>query len=101
MKKGGGTPALLKHELYHFKLAEIYARKTRQRFSKMKTISVIEAKHVFDSLMTDHWSAQEKYDIETKHSIDTFYQNKWENQIDHDLNELKEHSNSIVIIKGN
>jgi hypothetical protein len=92
------TDYLLKHEQYHFNLAEIIARRMRKDISTIKTPAISAVKKIFDERMQEFEALQQLYDEETKHSIDTLEQLKWQKKIDDELQELELYKNSTVTL---
>ena len=91
------TDYLLKHEQYHFNIAEVYARKFRKEIIESKLISNPKElekadKENFNELM----KTQNSYDKETNHSRIAEEQEKWEKDIDKQLEALNDFSNPFV-----
>lgn len=101
-KKDSVDNFILEHELFHFHITEIYARKLRKVISSLK-IEVVTAgpqiRKEFETLIKvlDEWQAL--YDIETQHSIDILAQKKWKKIILDSLNAYGNYSNPEVFIK--
>ncbi|MCL6272707.1 hypothetical protein M3P19_01740 [Muricauda sp. 2012CJ35-5] len=76
------SPDLLKHELYHFKVTELYARKARKLVSVLKN----PTKNDIDKIVGDIWlkerNFQKKYDFDTFHSYVFSEQKRYEQKID-------------------
>ncbi|MBA3705307.1 MAG: hypothetical protein H0W84_05250 [Bacteroidetes bacterium] len=91
------TDSLLKHEQYHFNLAEVYARKIRKQITEEKLLknSKLLEKAFKDNLRTLE-KVQKIYDKETNHSKISTEQAKWEKDIDKQLQELNDFSNPLV-----
>ena len=88
---------VLRHEQYHFNLAEVYARKIRKEII-FKNISL--GSSAFFKMFNDHIQEcrdmQSRYDDETKHSINQPQQTSWEQLIDKQLDVLKDYSTITI-----
>jgi hypothetical protein len=85
------TEFVLKHEQLHFAITELFARKLRQKFSKMhnpcsKSKSDIQA--IFTETMREHRAYQNLYDRETNHSLNKKEQGDWEVKIGEQLSKF-------------
>jgi hypothetical protein len=88
---------LLRHEQYHFNLAEVFARKIRKEIIETKVkFGSIEFKKIFNKNFLDLKKMQNAYDKDTKHSRINEEQAKWESKIDQQLQELIEFSNPMI-----
>lgn len=103
--KKAETDELLKHEQVHFDIAELAARKMRQRLSLLKLKDLnqdnIQARlnKIFNTSTKEQQQMNKKYDSETNHSINTKEQKEWELKIQNELEKLNEFSSVIVSIK--
>lgn len=89
---------LLKHELYHFRITEVFARKCRQELSKMNKLpegDVIGNIVASEELAKDQM--QYRYDEESYHGYIMKEQKKWEKEIDSLLNLLDEYKNPAIL----
>lgn len=99
------TNELLRHEQLHFDIAELAARKMRERVSKLnlKNLSSknIEQKlnSIFNSSVEEQMEMNQKYDSETNHSIKYIAQSDWEKKIKEKLIETKDYSKTSITIK--
>ena len=99
------TDELLRHEQLHFDIAELAARKMRERVSKLnlKNLSSknIEQKlnSIFNSSVEEQMEMNQKYDSETNHSIKYIAQSDWEKKIKEKLIETKDYSKTSITIK--
>lgn len=100
VEKNSKTDYLLKHEQYHFHLAEIIARRMRKDISTIKTPSISAVKKIFDERMQESEALQQLYDEETNHSIDSIKQLEWQEKIDIELLELASFRSKIVILNN-
>ena len=98
--QGIRSPGLLRHELYHFHIAEYCTRLLRQEILEKdghisrKTISDLDIK--YDELEN---LLQNEYDTETYHSYVLQEQKKWEDRIDSLLSSLQDFSNPVLHIR--
>ncbi|HET6993069.1 MAG TPA: hypothetical protein VFJ43_17175, partial [Bacteroidia bacterium] len=86
---------LLRHEQYHFNLAEVYTRKFRKALEEtrfFKKSASGEAMKLYKQYFSDCHKEQDLYDNETEHSIKTEKQKEWEMKIDKELSELEKHT---------
>ncbi len=84
---------LLAHELYHFRITEIYARKIRQELKGLEQVTKNEINGIIKQKKRNEREYQRKYDFDTYHSQINKEQNKYEKEIDSLLlllNEFKE-----------
>ncbi len=85
---------LLKHEQYHFNLAEVYARKIRKQIIELDLLKdPKQLDKVFKENLKQLEIDQKAYDKETNHSKIPEPQVKWEKNIDEQLQELVNFSN--------
>lgn len=83
---------LLKHEQLHFDIAELYARKLRSEFEKLKQEKIANFNAystAYNKLWAECKALQMKYDSETNHGILREENQKWENDILNKLNSIK------------
>jgi hypothetical protein len=76
---------LLEHELYHFKLTELTARRLRKALDKYHFASHDEIKAVVDQYMDTLYMVQKTYDRETNHNLNSSGQKQWKLKIDEEL----------------
>ncbi|NER15053.1 hypothetical protein GWK08_16480 [Leptobacterium flavescens] len=81
---------LLDHEIYHFKITELYARKLKYRISNLKHSSKNEIRELISSTWLEERKFQEKYDYDTFHSYVFSEQKKYQKTVDSLLNLLSE-----------
>lgn len=85
------SPALLRHERLHFDIAELYARKIRQKIRKMRKNGVKDSGVInaaVRKLLLESNSYDELYDLETLHGAIRSKQTKWEQQVQAELSAL-------------
>ncbi len=85
---------VLKHEQLHFDITELYARKFRQRISKLKISNTIRKtlKALQEIINKELDQMQQQYDRETSHSRNAEAQKKWEKYIASELNKLSKYA---------
>ena len=91
--KKSGSKDLLTHELYHFKITEVFARKTRKEIIEKKISSFDERKEILNQNLTEEQNFQELYDYETYHSYVYSKQLEFEKRIDSLLLSLNKYKN--------
>ncbi|MEI6123294.1 MAG: DUF922 domain-containing protein [Bacteroidota bacterium] len=91
---------LLTHELYHFHIAEYYARLMRKEvthLSQFKTINNLD--ELKDSIVYRENQLQYEYDDETYHGYVLGKQIEWQHKIDSCLLSLKDFSQTFISLK--
>jgi hypothetical protein len=73
---------LFNHELYHFRITEVFARKARKAISERKHISFNEIEKIVEEARVSENAFQQKYDSDTYHSYVFGQQKKYEKDID-------------------
>jgi hypothetical protein len=92
---------LLKHELYHFHIAEYCARLLRKQIAGSKTILTDdEIETMTDQIKVKEDSMQFKYDDESYHSYVMAKQLNWEKRIDSGLTSLSDYAGTTVNLEG-
>ena len=91
-KKNTNSQELLNHEIFHFKITELYVRKLKEKISSLHHPSHKQISKIIDDLMAKENSFQEKYDYDTFHSYVFSEQKRYEKLIDSSLNSLKKYS---------
>ena len=83
---------VLEHEQLHFDITELFARKFRQRISKMNTSNHIskELKATHKSILKALSIFQDKYDNETDFSKNIVSQAEWSKYVREELNKLSD-----------
>jgi hypothetical protein len=89
---------LLKHELYHFKITELYVRMIKKRISELKKTNKTEIEKKINQLKINEYQFQMKYDDDTFHSYVLSEQKKYEKHIDSLLNLHSNFKNPKVYI---
>lgn len=73
---------LLKHEMYHFKITELFVRKVKNKISRLRNIDKDKIKDLIKEAENDENNFQRKYDDDTFHSYVESQQIKYEKEID-------------------
>jgi hypothetical protein len=73
---------LLTHELYHFRITELYARIAKARISVLNGADEETAERVIDEVKKEENSYQIRYDDDTFHSYVLSEQKKYERNVD-------------------
>ncbi len=83
---------LLKHEQGHFDIAELLARRMREKVSQVKFSTSIddEANSLFQTTLNDCEKMQVLYDEETNHGMNTSEQLRWQDWIADELEKLSD-----------
>lgn len=85
------TPKLLRHEQLHFDIAEVYARRLRQKLADVR-VPCAQLGAAFDRLSQGvyaEWEqAEDRYDRETNHGLNPDPQRQWEEEVQQQLAEL-------------
>lgn len=85
------TPKLLRHEQLHFDIAEVYARRLRQKLADVH-VPCAQLGATFDRLsqgLYAEWEqAEDRYDRETNHGLNAEPQRQWEELVQKQLTEL-------------
>lgn len=84
---------VLGHEQLHFDITELYARKLKQRISKLKVSNSIrkELKKLHNDINRELAAFQDKYDDETNYSRNIEVQEKWKTYITSELQKLSKY----------
>ena len=96
------TQDMLTHEIYHFHIEEIFARKMRQQFDTTVFSPYDLRKQwwkIYDGILTKCISYHEEYDYEIRLPKGEENQVKWQEKIDRELDELKEYADPVVKIE--
>jgi hypothetical protein len=89
---------LLTHELYHFRIAEIFARRCRKDLSQTRVLpsdEAIAAIRAFNEQSED--AMQYRYDEESYHGFIMKEQKRWQKEIDSLLNLMDKYKNPTVL----
>lgn len=96
----GDSSYMLKHEQLHFDIAELYARKLRQRISQKKFAKKNnlnnEIMKMFNKENAELNKIQDEYDIDTEHSQNSAKQKLWNKKISSQLKMLEGFANTEI-----
>lgn len=73
---------LLKHEMYHFKITELYTRIAKKRISELKKTNKNQIEEIISVIKSEERRYQIEYDDDTFHSYVLSEQKKYEKNID-------------------
>lgn len=79
-KSARNSSYLLKHEQYHFNIAEYHSRVLNMLYENKPPNE--DFKYKLDSILKENYTMQALYDSETDHSLIKKEQYRWENKID-------------------
>lgn len=88
----------LEHELYHFKITEICARRYRKKLSDMMYIKGY-FHDIEYQIKSEHGELHKRYDFETEHGANISEQKRWQIIIDQQLSELQMYASPLVKLK--
>ena len=96
-----GEKALLGHELLHFKISELSARKLRKSFAEFEYTRNFqeEVKALFRQSIEDRKAMQSRYDQESDHSRYPSEQARWERHVNAELEKLSDFADQTVVYK--
>ena len=89
---------LLLHEVYHFKITELFCRKTKKAISELENAQKKDIERILDLNMVAKNAYQKKYDYDTFHSYVYGEQKKYERVIDSLLNLHSEYEPPKVVL---
>lgn len=95
------SASLLHHEQLHFDIAELYARRIRQKVEQLRSRSVDEIKvynSAIEKLLAESNETDRRYDIETLHGALSKKQESWFRQVRGDLERLDQYKKSKRIV---
>ncbi|WP_422081158.1 hypothetical protein [Ulvibacterium sp.] len=85
-KKHIQSKNLLSHEIYHFKITELFSRKAKKRIADLKSKEKQLVRNILDSVWLEERKFQHQYDFDTFHSYVFSEQKRYERKIDSLLN---------------
>ncbi|MFQ6602525.1 hypothetical protein [Flavobacterium sp. C3NV] len=97
-KKDLFSKELLTHELYHFKITELFSRMIKKKIFESKNRDNIQIENLINELKIKERQFQFKYDDDTFHSYVFSEQKKYQNDIDSLLNLHSNFKNPKVYI---
>lgn len=95
-KRNIHSEELLTHEKYHIKITELFARKAREKISKLNRFEKDEIKGIILETRKREREFQKEYDYNTFHSYVLSEQKRYEKEIDSLLNLLTEYKNPKI-----
>jgi len=90
---------LLTHELYHFKITELYARKAREKIAGLSVTSNKKINVIKDKIWNNERQFQKQYDYDTYHSYVYSEQKRYEKDIDSLLSLFDDYKNPKINVK--
>lgn len=97
-KKNNNSQELLSHEIFHFKITELFVRKIKQRISDIENPSDEQIIKIIDDFRSREVNFQQRYDYDTFHSYVYGEQKRYEKLIDSSLNSLKNYIKPKIYI---
>ena len=95
-KKNTNNKELLTHEKYHIKITELYARKAKEKISKLNRLEKDKIEEIIEQAKKEERAFQYEYDYNTFHSYVLSEQKKYEKEVDSLLNLLTEYKNPKI-----
>ncbi len=89
------SPELLKHEVLHFKITELYTRKIKEEIAQ-NCFTNEEIKALVEKYSKDERAFQAQYDLDTFHSYIYNEQLKYQNKVDSLLLLLQDYTNNEI-----
>ncbi|WP_327018406.1 hypothetical protein [Croceibacter atlanticus] len=90
-KKNINSKELLSHEKYHIKITELFARKAKEKISKLNRFDEYKIEEIIRQANKNERQFQTEYDYNTFHSYVLSEQKKYEKEVDSLLNLLSEY----------
>ena len=87
-KKNTNSKELLTHEKYHIKITELFARKAKERISKLNRFDENKIEGIIRQTEKEERKFQREYDYNTFHSYVLSEQKRYEKEVDSLLNLL-------------
>jgi len=95
-KKNTNSEELLRHEKYHIKITELFARKARKELSELKYFNEDKIESVLASIRLKERNFQKEYDYDTFHSYVYREQKRYEETVDSLLTLLNDFKNPKI-----
>ncbi len=95
-KKNTNSKELLTHEKYHIKITELFARKAKEKVSKLNRFEKNKIENIIKQAINQERKFQKEYDYNTFHSYVLSEQKRYEKEIDSLLNLLAEYKNPKI-----
>jgi len=96
--KNTNSKELLKHEKYHIKITELFARKAKQKIARLKTFRESKIEKIIQNTRKEERNYQKEYDYNTFHSYVFSEQKRYEKQVDSLLTLLSKFEKPKIII---
>lgn len=90
-KKNTNNKELLTHEKYHIKITELFARKAKEKISKLNRFDENKIEGIIRQAKKEERKFQTEYDYNTFHSYVLSEQKRYEKEVDSLLNLLTEY----------
>lgn len=100
-KKNNNSQELLNHEIFHFKITELFVRKIKERIINIERPSKEKIQEIVSNLIAREKKFQHQYDYDTFHSYVYGEQKRYEKLIDSSLNSLIKYNNPKIYIDEN
>ncbi len=97
-KKNTNSKELLSHEKYHIKITELFARKAKEKISKLNTFNEDKIEGIIREVKTKERAFQKEYDYNTFHSYVLSEQKRYEKEVDSLLTSLTKYEKPKIII---
>lgn len=97
-KKNNNSQELLDHELFHFKITELFVRQIKQEISRLERPSTHKIEEIVHYFEVRERKFQQEYDYDTFHSYVYGEQKRYEKLIDSSLNSLKKFTHPKIYI---
>ncbi|MGV6831224.1 MAG: hypothetical protein ACWA5P_06645 [bacterium] len=95
-KRNSNSEELLRHEKYHFKITELYARKAKQKISQLEQFDRKRIEEIIIQARREENDFQVAYDYDTFHSYVLSEQKRYEKKIDSLLFLLNNYKNPKI-----
>lgn len=89
---------LLRHELYHFRITELYGRRIRKNLSLVSNNDRDKIESIIVNLKREERVYQLRYDSDSYHSYVSKEQKKYEHEIDSLISSLHDYSSTKITI---
>lgn len=96
--KHTNSKELLRHEKYHIKITELFARKAKKEISQLKTFDLNKIETIIEDIKIKENTFQKEYDYNTFHSYVLSEQKRYEKEVDSLLTLLSEFKNPKITI---
>lgn len=91
-KTNTNSKELLSHEKYHIKITELFARKAKEKISKLNSFDENKIEGIIKQAEKEERQFQTEYDYNTFHSYVLSEQKRYEREVDSLLNLLSEYN---------